>query len=167
MLTFAGIQIEDSIEDKTSDILSGYILTKENGWTEGLAKDMQGNKKFIFGTFNRLKNFQLYSLDPDNPKELYKFDATKSPIYPFYAGKTSLVNSSNKQYVATCKITSILLEKDPRDSDNDEKEHFLNNLENWKISILNGEAKQIYEEYFSRQEGLTNDTPSPNDSGIR
>lgn len=167
MLIFAGIQIEDSIEDKTSDILSGYILTKENGWTEGLAKDMQGNKKFIFGTFNRLKNLQLYSLDPDNPKELYKFDATKSPVYPFYAGKTSLVNSSNKQYVATCKITSILLEKDPRDSDNDEKDNFLNILEDWKISALKGESKQIYEQIHSKQDSLIKDIPSQDDVSVR
>ena len=89
MLTFADIQIEDNIDSDSNNSLSGYIITEENGWTEGLLKDSEGNKKFLFGTFTRYKSLQLYSLDSNNPHEIFEFNASKSPIlYTFYTGET-------------------------------------------------------------------------------
>lgn len=165
MLTFADIQIEDNIDSKSTNTLSGYILTEKNGWTEGLIKDLQGNKKIIFGTFTRYKSLQLYSLDPNNPEEIYEFNASKSPIlYTSYTGEIFLLEDSNKQYVSPCKIASRLLEKDPRDGINEDKETFISSLEKWKASNLTGQLNKIYQEHLSNKDKLSSTTHTDTES---
>lgn len=165
MLTFADIKIEDTIDGKSTNSLSGYILTEENGWTEGLLKDSEGNKKFLFGTFTRYKSLQLYSIDPNNPQENFEFNASKSPIlYTCYTGEIFMLEDTNKQYVSPCKIASRLLEKDPRDGVNDEKETFITSLEKWKASNLTGQISKIYQEHLSNKDKLSSTTHTDTES---
>lgn len=164
MLTFADIQIEDSIDNKSTNALSGYILTDTDGWTEGLIKDSIGNKKFLFGTFTRHKSLQLYSLNSNKPLEIFEFNASKSPtLYTFYTGETFLIEDSSKQYVSPCKISSRLLEKDPRDGVNDKKEVFIASIKRWKDSNLAGKTNEIYQEHLSSRAGLTITTHTDNE----
>jgi len=159
MLTFADIQIEDNIDSDSNNSLSGYILTEENGWTEGLLKDSQRNKKFLFGTFTRYKSLQLYSLDSNNPHEIFEFNASKSPIlYTFYTGETFLIDDLSKQYVSPCKISSRLLEKDPRDGVDEEKEAFITSIKSWKDSNLKGKINEVYQEHLSNKDKLSSTT---------
>ena len=159
MLTFADIQIEDSIDNESTNDLSGYILTDEDGWTEGLIKDSGGNKKFLFGTFTRYKSLQLYSLDSNNPQEIFEFNASKSPIlYTFYTGKTFLIEGSNKQYVSPCKVASRLLERDPRDGVDDKKEAFIASIKKWKDSNLAGRINEVYQEHLNNNARLSSTT---------
>ena len=156
MLTFADIQIDDIIENGSNSTLVGYILTEEDGWTEGLIKDSTGNKKFIFGVLIRPNFLQLYSLNPNDYEDFHEFSATKSPyLFTSYVGKKFLIDNSTKQYVNTCKITSKLLEKDPRDFDNNEKEEFINSFEKFKTSALTNETFKIYHQYLSNRDILT------------
>ena len=155
MLTFADIQIKNNLDNNSTNTLIGYILTEEDGWTEGIIKDSNDNENFIFGVFNRPSSLSIYSLNPNKPKDFHEFSATKSSLYPYYTGKRFLIDNSIKQYINTCKIASRLLEKDPRDFDNAEKENFINNLKKWKISNLTDEALKIYNEYLSNRTILT------------
>lgn len=159
MLTFADIQIEDNIDNESTNTLSGYILTDENGWTEGLIKDSGGNKKFLFGTFTRYKSLQLYSLDSNNTQEIIEFNACKSPtLYTFYTGETFLIEDSNKQYVSPCRVASRLLEKDPRDGVDDKKEAFIASIKRWKDSNLTGKINEVYQEHLSNIARLSSTT---------
>ena len=170
MLTFADIQIEDNIYNESTNTLSGYILTEENGWTEGLIKDSQGNKKFIFGTFTRYKSLQLYSLDSNNPVEIFEFNASKSSIpilYTFYTGETFLVEDSMKKYVSPCKIASRLLERDPRDGINEGKEAFIVNLKKWKASNITAETAEIYQKFLFNIDTLTKNIDLDKNTTIR
>lgn len=168
MLTFADIQIENNIENKSTNTLLGYILTAEDGWTEGLIKDSQGNKKFIFGTFTRYKSLQLYSLDSNNPEEIFEFNASKSPtLYTFYTGKTFLIENSTKKYVSPCKIVSKLLERDPRDGVNEKKETFITNLKKWKDSNITAETAETYQKLLSTMDILTKNIDLDKNTGIR
>ena len=156
MLTFADIQIEDNIDNESTNALSGYILTDEDGWTEGLIKDSSENKKFLFGTFTRYKSLQLYSLDSNNPQEIFEFNASKSPVlYTFYTGETFLIEGSNKQYVSPCKVSSRLLERDPRDGVDDKKEAFAASIKRWKDSNLTGKINEIYQKHLSNNTRLS------------
>lgn len=168
MLTFADIQIENNIENKSTNTLLGYILTAEDGWTEGLIKDSQGNKKFIFGIFTRYKSLQLYSLDSNNAEEIFEFNATKSPTqYAFYTGETFLIDDLNKRYVSPCKIASRLLEKDPRDGIDTAKETFITNLKKWKDSNITAETAKIYQKFLSNKDTLTKNIDLDKNTDIR
>lgn len=168
MLTFADIQIENNIEDKSTNTLLGYILTSEDGWTEGLIKDSQGNKKFIFGRFTRYKSLQLYSLDSNNTEEIFEFNATKSPtLYTFYTGETFLIEDSNKKYVSPCKIASRLLEKDPRDGIDTVKETFITSLKKWKDSNITAETAKTYQKLLSTMDILTKNIDLDKNTDIR
>jgi hypothetical protein len=168
MLTFADIQIENNIENKSTNTLLGYILTAEDGWTEGLIKDSHGNKKFIFGTFTRYKSLQLYSLDSNKTEEVFEFNATKSPtLYAFYTGETFLIKDSNKKYVSPCKIASRLLEKDPRDGIDTAKETFITSLKKWKDSNITAETAKLYQKFLSNKDILTKNIELDKNTDIR
>lgn len=159
MLKFADIQIEDSIDKESNNTLFGYILTEEDGWTEGLIQDSYGNKKFIFGIFTRYKSLQLYCVDSNNLKEIFEFNASKSPcLLTFYTGERFLIEDSNKKYVSPCKIASKPLERDPRDGVNDKKEAFITGLKKWKASNLKGEINKVYQEPLSSKTKLSRNT---------
>lgn len=154
MLSYANVKISENNDEE----LIGNILIDEDGWTEGIVREQNNNdaqKRFIFGIFHRRKIIQLYSFNTDDPKEIYKFCATKRfYLDKTYKGQASILIDSIEKPLGKCDISSVSLEKDPRDMDT-EKDDFINMLEKWKSCALKGESKATYTRYLQERNRLS------------